>query len=110
MLEGARQKRNPLAGTKLEDITRAFSRLNTLDPEEWTKAFCDAPDPYEEKAEDAEAGGEWTLAKEYYLFAYATYRLPRYPAPNSPAKRSLHISDRVGGQGPGTRQHGAGAY
>jgi len=58
MLERARQKRNPLTGTKLEVIIGAFSRLHTLDPEEWAKAFCDAAEPYEEKAEEAEAGGD----------------------------------------------------
>jgi len=95
MLERARQKRNPLTGTKLADITRVFSRLNTLDPEEWAKAFCDAAEPYEEKAEEAEAGGDTALAKENYLLAYATYRIARYPAPNSPAKRRAYTCSKT---------------
>jgi hypothetical protein len=90
MLERARQKRNPLTGTKLEDISRAFSRLNSLDPEEWAKAFCEVAEPYEEKASEAEASGNRALAKENYLLAYATYRIGRYPAPNSPAKRKAY--------------------
>ncbi len=90
MLERARRNRNPLAGIELEDITGVFFRLNSLDPEEWARAFCAVAEPYEGKAEEAEARGDRTLARENYLLAYATYRLARYPAPNSPAKRSAY--------------------
>ncbi len=90
MLERARQKRNPVTGTKLEDITGAFNKLNTLDPEEWAKAFCAVAEPYEGMAEEAETRGDRALAKENYLLAYATFRVARYPAPNSPTKRSAY--------------------
>ncbi len=86
LLERARQNRNPLAGTELEVIAGAFSRLASLDAEEWAKAFSDAAVPYEEKAQEAEGRGEKALARENYLLAYATFRFARYPAPNSPGK------------------------
>ena len=95
MLERARQKRNPVTGTKLEDITSAFSTLKSLDPEEWAKAFSDAAEPYEEMAKEAEARGDGALAKENYLLAYATYRIARYPAPNSPAKRRAYTRSKT---------------
>jgi len=95
MLDRARQKRNPVTGTKLEDITGALNKLNTLDPEEWARAFSDAAEPYEEKAKDAEDRGDRALAKENYLLAYSTFRVARYPAPNSPAKRRAYTRSKT---------------
>lgn len=95
LLERARQNRNPFAETNLEDITSAFSRLSSVEPVPWAKAFSEAALPYEKRAAEAEAAGDKTAARDNYLLAFATYRVARYPAPNSPAKREAYLRSKA---------------
>lgn len=94
LMERARERRNPFAETRLEDVAAAFSKLSTLDPVAWAGAFSEVALPYEEKAKAAEAAGDTEGARDNYLAAFATYRIARYPAPNTPAKREAYLRSK----------------
>ena len=95
LLERSGQNRNPFAETKPEDITAAFSKLNSVEPVAWARSFSEAASVYEEKAAKAEAAGDKTEARDNYLLAFANYRVARYPAPNSPAKVEAYLRSKA---------------
>jgi pimeloyl-ACP methyl ester carboxylesterase len=90
MLERARENRNPFDYTRPDEVERIVDGLRSLDREEWAAAFSAAGAPYEDRAREAEAAGDRPAAREHYLRAYGYYRVARYPAPNSPAKREAY--------------------
>ncbi|HEX9880725.1 MAG TPA: alpha/beta hydrolase [Candidatus Binatia bacterium] len=94
LMERAREQRNPFAETRLEDVTAAFSKLSTLEPAAWAAVFSEVALPHEEKAKAAEAAGNKQEARDSYLAAFATYRIARYPAPNSPAKTEAYLRSK----------------
>jgi hypothetical protein len=73
-----------------DEVERIFANIHSLDRDEWAEAFCAVARPYEERARAAEADGDARAAQESYQRAYAYYRMARYPAPNSPGKRSAY--------------------
>src|SRR5213080_1256347 len=75
------------AGTDRESAERAFSNIRSLDRDEWAEAFSAEARPYEDQAIAAEAARDHDGARAHYHQAYCHYRMARYPAPNSPAKR-----------------------
>jgi esterase FrsA len=95
LMERARHNRNPFAECKLEDISNAFFKLSSVEPVAWAKIFSEAALPYEDKAAKAEAAGDQTEARDNYLLAFATYRVARYPAPNSPAKGEAYSRSKA---------------
>src|SRR5215472_11276047 len=56
----ARADRNayPLTGLKPDDVRTALAHINSLDRDEWAKAWGDVAQPYMERARTAEAGGK----------------------------------------------------
>ncbi|HZT08154.1 MAG TPA: alpha/beta fold hydrolase [Chloroflexota bacterium] len=90
MLERAREQRNPFDYTEPGEVARIFDGLTSLDREEWAAAFSRAAAPHVEEAAKAEAAGDVDRARAAHLRAYGYYRVARYPAPNSPAKREAY--------------------
>lgn len=86
LLERAKRMRNPFLYTIYEDVEPVITRFQSVDREEWAKAFSALAAPYEEKAARAEAAGDREAAMKNYLIAYDCYHVARYPAPNSPGK------------------------
>lgn len=85
---------HPMAFTSYEDHQGVFAKLKSLDREEWAAAYSAAARPYEEQARAAEARGDLKAANPLYLHAYGLYRMARYPAPNSPGKRTAYVKSQ----------------
>jgi esterase FrsA len=86
LLGRAKEMRNPFLHAIYEEIAPVIENLNSLEREQWAKAFSDLAVPWEEKAARAEAAGDGATAMKHYLIAYDYYHVARYPAPNSPGK------------------------
>lgn len=80
----------PFDYTTYEDNERVLTSLTSFDREAWARAYCDAAQPFEERAREAEQAGDRSAAKDNYLHAYGLYRMARFPAPNSPAKKAAY--------------------
>jgi esterase FrsA len=90
MLERAREHRNPFDHTPYDGAERAFAAMDRLDRDVWAEAFSAEARPHHQRARSAEAAGDAATAAREYLAAYGLYRVARYPAPNSPAKREAY--------------------
>src|SRR5215471_21819085 len=68
----ARADRNayPLAGLKPDDVRKALGNINSLDRDEWAKAWGDVAQPYMQQARAAETAGKIKEAEEDYLMAW----------------------------------------
>lgn len=86
MLQRAETNRNPFYYTPCDEVKRLLARLDSTEPESWAKAFTAAGEPYEEKANRAEAAGVVRAAVRNYLIAYNFFHVGWYPAPGSPGK------------------------
>ncbi len=80
----------PFPYAKFEDMDGVMRSLTSYDRDEWAAAFSAVAKPYEEKAVEAEKGGDAKSAKQNYLLAYQYYRLARYPSINSEGKRAAY--------------------
>lgn len=87
LLERAGEARNPMDYVPVDAARAVFDTLGTLDRERWAEAFSAAAEPHVDSARAAEAGGDRETARHEYLAAFGLYRVARYPAPNSPAKK-----------------------
>lgn len=90
----AKNALHPMGFTAYEDHQGVFSKLTSLDREQWAAAYSAAARPYEEQARAAEARGDMKAANQLYLHAYGLYRMARYPAPNSPGKRAAYVKSQ----------------
>jgi esterase FrsA len=72
------------------EVRPILDRLGTLDREQWAKAFCAAAEPHYQAGLAAAAQGDRKTARAEYLAAFGLFRIARYPAPNSPAKRAAY--------------------
>jgi len=90
LLGRAREGRNPFIFTIYEEVAAVINGLKSVDREDWAKAFSAPAAAHEERAATAEASGDRAAARKHYLIAYDTYRVARYPAPNSPGKLAAY--------------------
>jgi esterase FrsA len=90
LLGRAREGRNPFIFTVYEEVARVINGLESVDREEWARAFSALAAAHEEHANRAEAAGDQAAACEQFLIAYDCYHVARYPAPNSPGKLSAY--------------------
>lgn len=90
LLERARQHRNPMEWVDAQRAQAIFDVLDDLNRDRWADAFGLAAEPFWEAALEAEAVGNQELAQQHYLQAYGLFRVARYPAPNSPAKKAAY--------------------
>ena len=83
----ARADRNayPLTGLKPDDVREALSHINSLDRDEWAKAWSDVALRYMSRA-DGEAASDAKQAAADYMQAWRLYSFARWPVPNSPGK------------------------
>jgi esterase FrsA len=87
----ARADRNayPLAGLKPDDVREALSHINSLDRDEWAKAWSDVAHRYMSRA-DGEAASDAKQAAADYMQAWRLYSFARWPVPNSPGKEQAY--------------------
>src|SRR5438552_11698734 len=87
----ARADRNayPLTGLKPEDVREALSHINSLDRDEWAKAWSDVAARYMSRA-DSEAASDTKQAAADYMAAWRIYSFARWPVPNSPGKEQAY--------------------
>jgi hypothetical protein len=88
----ARADRNayPLTGLKPDDVRMALATINSLDRDEWAKAWGDVAIQYMLQARAAELIGKTKEAHEHYLMAWRLYSFARWPTPNSPGKQKAY--------------------
>jgi len=67
-----------------------LARLTSTEPGPWVDAFAGAALPHETRAADAEAAGDTVIAREHALTAYGYWRVARYPALTTSAKREAY--------------------
>ncbi len=80
----------PFTYAVYEDMERVMTGLASYDRDKWAAAFSAVAKPYEEKAAQAEQGGDAKNAEENYLRAYQYYKLARYPTTNSAGKKEAY--------------------
>jgi esterase FrsA len=90
LLGRARENRNPFLYTVYDEVAPVIHGLQSVERENWAKAFSALALPHEERAKKAEAGADSATARKEYLIAYDCYHVARYPAPNSPAKLAAY--------------------
>ena len=90
LLERAKQNRNPFLYTIYDEVAPVIQKLQSVDRDNWAKAFSALAAPHEERAAKAEASGDADRARREYLIAYDCCHVARYPAPNSPGKLAAY--------------------
>ena len=89
-LERLAAARNPMDHAPAAETRAILDRLGTLDREQWAMAFSAAAEPHYEAGLAAETKGDREAARREFLAAFGLFRVARYPAPNSPAKRAAY--------------------
>ncbi len=90
ILGRAKHRRNPCDNTEFETVQAIMDRLTSVDREPWAAAFSAAAEPFEARANEAEARGDTKAAAAAWKMAYGYLRVARYPAPNSPGKKAAY--------------------
>jgi esterase FrsA len=87
----ARADRNayPLTGLKPDDVREALAHIDSLDRDEWAKAWSAVAQRYVSRA-DGEATSDAKQAATDYLAAWRLYSFARWPVPNSPGKEQAY--------------------
>ena len=87
----ARADRNayPLTGLKSDDVREALAHINSLDRDEWAKAWSDVAGRYMSRA-DGEAASDAKQAATDYMAAWRLYSFARWPVTNSPGKEQAY--------------------
>lgn len=80
----------PLTGLKPDDVRKALANINSLDRDEWAKAWGEVAIQYMLQARAAEGAGKIKEAHEGYLMAWRLYSFARWPTPNSPGKQKAY--------------------
>ena len=88
--ERAKGNRNPFLYTIYDEVAPVIDRLESVDREDWARAFGALAAPHEQRAAKAEGAGDSDAARKEYLIAYDCYHVARYPAPNSPGKLAAY--------------------
>lgn len=79
--------RSMVAGMKIEDVKEALSKVNSLDRDEWARAWMSVADRYMADGRKLEKAGRIVPAREAFLKAYRYYKFGHYPVDNSPEKQ-----------------------
>ncbi len=90
LLDRAKGNRNPFLYTVYDEVAPVIHGLQSVEREDWARAFSALAGPHEERAAKAEVAGDSATARKEYLIAYDCYHVARYPAPNSPAKLAAY--------------------
>ena len=97
LLERSEQQRHPFTpdlGLDPALIAATLAGLESVEPQAWVEAFAALAAPHEAKGAIAERAGDSATASREYLAAYAYWRVARYPAPTSAAKREAYRSSQ----------------
>src|SRR5262245_22867161 len=88
----ARADRNayPLTGLKPDDVRKALSNINSLDRDEWARAWGEVALQHSLHARAADASGQIKEAQESFLMAWRLYSFARWPTTNSPGKQRAY--------------------
>ena len=90
LLERLAAGRNPMDNAPKEETRAIIERLGTTEREEWGRVFSAAAEPHFQAGLAAEANGDRARARREFRSAFGLFRVARYPAPNSPAKRAAY--------------------
>jgi esterase FrsA len=94
-VERAEQRRHPFsARVDPVAISAVLAGLDSVEPQAWVAAFGELAVGHQGTAATAERAGNVELAAREYLLAYDAWRLARYPAPNSTAKREAYAASQ----------------
>ena len=85
----ARAERNayPLIGLKPDDVREALAAIESLDGDEWARAWIGVGDRYMAKGQLARDRAE---ADRNFLQAWRLYGFGRWPVPNTPGKQKAY--------------------
>jgi pimeloyl-ACP methyl ester carboxylesterase len=83
-------QRSLVDGMKLADVQEALSRINSLDRDEWARAWITIGDRYMAAGKTAEQAGKTPEAREAFLTAYRYFKFGHYPTDNSPDKKKSY--------------------
>jgi len=88
----ARADRNayPLTGLKPADVRTALALIDSLDRDQWARAWSTVALSYSVNAELARVQGREQEAQENYLMAWRLYSFARWPTTNSPGKQQAY--------------------
>jgi pimeloyl-ACP methyl ester carboxylesterase len=88
----ARADRNayPLTGLKPADVRTALALIDSLDRDQWARAWSTVALTYSVNAELARVQGREKEAQENYLMAWRLYSFARWPTTNSPGKQQAY--------------------
>lgn len=81
LLDRARTQRHPFAGTTFSEVAHAIAQLTSTEDIAWVRAFGSLADAHAARGDDAAAAAYWRVA--------------RYPAPTSDAKRRAYGNGRA---------------
>jgi esterase FrsA len=90
LLERARERRNPFFNADLAIVEATLNELQSVEPRLWVETWSARAEPHQALAAAAERAGDTDTAMREYLCAYEFWRLARYPAPNSAAKKDAY--------------------
>jgi esterase FrsA len=95
LVERATQRRNPFS-ERVDPavISSVLDGLVSVEPQAWVAAFGAVAAGHQGTAAMAERSGNVDLAAREYLLAYDAWRLARYPAPTSAAKREAYAASQ----------------
>ncbi len=79
----------PLTGYNKEEVREVLARINSLDRDEWARAWMQQGEKHFARAKAAE-GGDPARAREAYLEAWKYFGFGAWPTQNSEGKRTAH--------------------
>jgi esterase FrsA len=80
----------PLTGLRPPDVRQALSNIQSLDRDEWARAWGDVAARYLQQAKAADASRDAKGAQENYSMAWRLYSFARWPTTNSPGKQRAY--------------------
>jgi esterase FrsA len=79
--------RSLVDGMKISDVREALGQVNSLDRDEWARAWMAVGDRTMAAGRAAEKAGRIAEAPEHYITAYRYFKFGHYPTDNSPDKK-----------------------
>jgi esterase FrsA len=79
----------PLIGLAPEDVREAFSRIKTLDKDEWAAGWMSVGDKYAAKAKEL-AASDPTQSRANWMKAWRLYGFGAWPVASSPGKQKAY--------------------